>query len=143
MRGAFMRNNMKPRYNEWGSSFGKPMLKLDASYVHAKRGLNDSTSMISQVNWQLSSEINENWKVSVAQIRNLKRFQKGVLATFAGLTYQDDCFETKFSVFRSHYRDRDLKPDMGFFLQFSLKNLGSFTPTSAPTYPGSLLTNLR
>ena len=143
MRGAFMRNNMKPRYNEWGSSFGKPMLKLDGSYVHAKRGLNDSTSIISQVNWQLSSEITENWKVSVAQIRNLKRFQKGVLATFAGLTYQDDCFETKFSVFRSHYRDRDLKPDMGFFLQFSLKNLGSFTPTSAPTYLGSLLTNLR
>ena len=143
MRGAFMRNNMKPRYTEWGASLGKPMLKLDTSYVHARRGLNASSSMISQVNWQLSSEINENWKISVAQIRNMKHFQKGVLASFAGLTYTDDCFESKFSLYRSHYRDRDLKPDMGFFLQFSLKNLGSFTPSSAPTYPGSVLTNLR
>lgn len=143
MRGAFMQNNMKPRYTEWGASLGKSLLKFDTSYVHAKRGLNASSAMISQINWQLSSEITENWKISVAQIRNTKHFHKGVLASFAGLTYVDDCFETKFSLYRSHYSDRDLKPDMGFFLQFSLKNLGSFTPSSAPTYPGSLLTNLR
>lgn len=143
MRGAFMREHMRPRYTEWGASFGKPVLKLDVSYVHAKRGLNDSTSMISQANWQLSSAINENWKISVAQIRNMKRFQKGVLASFIGLNYEDDCFESKLSLYRSHYRDRDLRPDMGFFLQFSFKNLGSFTPSSAPLYPGSMLTKLR
>ena len=134
---------MRSRFTECGASFGKPILKLDASYIHARRGLNGSSAMISQANWQLSSALNENWKVSIAQIRNLKHFERGVLASFVGLSYQDDCFESKFSVYKSHYRDRDLKPDMGFFLQFSLKNLGSFTPSSAPTYPGSLLTNLR
>jgi len=143
VRGSFLRKNMRSRFTECGASFGKPILKLDTSYVHARRGLNGAGAMISQMNWQVSSELNENWKVSVAQIRNLKHFQRGVLASFVGLTYQDDCFESKFSVYRSNYRDRDLKPDMGFFLQFSLKNLGSFTPSSAPTYPGSILTNLR
>ena len=143
VRGSFLRKNMRSRFTECGASFGKPILKLDASYIHARRGLNGSSAMISQANWQLSSALNENWKVSIAQIRNLKHFERGVLASFVGLSYQDDCFESKFSVYKSHYRDRDLKPDMGFFLQFSLKNLGSFTPSSAPTYPGSLLTNLR
>lgn len=143
VRGSFLRKNMRSRFTECGASFGKPILKLDTSYVHAKRGLNNSNAMISQMNWQLSSALNENWKISVAQIRNLKHFQKGVLASFVGLSYQDDCFESKFSVYRSNYQDRDLKPDKGFFLQFSLKNLGSFTPSSAPTYPGSILTNLR
>lgn len=143
VRGSFLRKTMRSRFTECGASFGKPILKLDASYVHARRGLNSANAMISQVNWQLSSALNEHWKVSISQIRNLKHFQRGVLASFAGISYQDDCFESKFSVYRSNYRDRDLKPDMGFFLQFSLKNLGSFTPSSAPVYPGSILANLR
>ncbi len=143
VRSAFIRSNFHPRYAECGASLGKPIFKLDTSYVHAKKGLSGSTSMISQINWQLSSAINENWKVSVAQIRNLKRIQKGVLASFIGVTYEDDCFTSKFSFYRSHYRDRDIRPDTGFLLQFNLKNLGSFTPSSAPTYPGSMLTNLR
>ena len=143
VRSAFIRSNFHPRYAECGASLGKPIFKLDTSYVHAKKGLSGSTSMISQINWQLSSAINENWKVSVAQIRNLKRIQKGVLASFIGVAYEDDCFTSKFSFYRSHYRDRDIRPDTGFLLQFNLKNLGSFTPSSAPTYPGSMLTNLR
>lgn len=142
-RGAFVQKNMRPRYSETGACFGKPILKLDTSYIHASKGLNGSSSTISQVNWQISSTFAENWKVSVAQIRNTKQFKKGILATFVGLTYEDDCFTTKFSFYRSHYSDRDIKPDSGFLLQFSLKNLGSFTPSSAPTYPGSLLTNIR
>ncbi len=142
-RTAVIQQTLNARFSEWGASLGKPMLKLDASYVYAKRGLNNSSAAISQTSFQISSAINENWKVSIAQIRNLKSFKHGALASFAGLSFEDDCFTTKFSVYKSEYSDRDIKPDTGFFLQFSLKNLGSFTPTSAPTYPGLLLTKLR
>ncbi len=142
-RNALIRRTLHPRFSEVGTSLGKPVLKLDASYVYARHGLNNSSSKISQVNCQLSSAINESWKLSVAQIRNLKNFKMGALATFAGIAYEDDCFTTKFSVYKSDYSDRDIKPDTGFLLQFSLKNLGGFTPISAPTYPGSLLTSLR
>jgi LPS-assembly protein len=142
-RTAVIQQTLNARFSEWGASFGKQMLKLDTSYVYAKQGLNNSGSAISQTNWQLSSQINENWKVSFAQIRNLKSFKKGTLASFAGVVYADDCFETKFNVYKSNYSDRDLKPDTGFLLQFSLKGLGSFTPISSPTYPESMLTKLR
>ncbi|MCX7343502.1 MAG: LPS assembly protein LptD [Proteobacteria bacterium] len=143
-RSALTRNTLRLRFNEWGGSIGKPLLRLDASCVYAKKGLNNSNTDVSQANYQLSSAFYENWKVSVAQIRNLDDFQKkDALASFVGVSYEDDCFSAKFSVYKSNYSDRDIKPDTGFLLQFSLKNLGSFTPISAPTYPGSLLTNLR
>lgn len=144
-RNAITRNKFRLRFNEWGTSLGKPILRLDAAFVHAKNGLNNSNADVSQANYQLSSVFRENWKVSVAQIRNLddSQNQKGAMASFIGLSYEDDCFATKFSVYRSKYSDRDIKPDTGFLLQFSLKNIGNFTPISAPIYPGSMLSNLR
>ncbi len=127
------------RVSEIGAVVGKPIFQLDAAYVHAKKGLNNSEQMISQLSLQVSSKFYDNWQIHAAQIRNLKRYQKGALATFIGIQYEDDCFTSKFQVFKTHYRDRDIKPDTGFLLQFSLKNLGTLTPTSAPQYPRSVL----
>lgn len=142
-RAAFLQKKLKSRYNEWGTCIGNPKLQLDTAYTHAKRGLNGSGTMVSQLSWQLSSKITDEWSLSVSQIRNLQRFKKGILATFAGIAYEDDCFKSSLNLYRSHYRDRDIKPDTGFMLQFNLKNLGTFTPVSTATYPGSIMTRLR
>ncbi len=142
-RSAFLQKNFKSRYSELGSCIGQPKLQLDMAYTHAKRGLNASGSMVSQVSWQLSSKFKDNWSLSFSQIRNLQRFKKGILATFAGIKYEDDCFKSSLNLYRSHYRDRDIKPDTGFMLQFNLKNLGTFTPVSTATYPGSIMTRLK
>ena len=139
-RASIKQQTLNARYSEYGTSLGKKILKLDASYVYAQKGLNYSNATISQVSYQLSSAINGNWKLSVSQIRNLRDKRKEALASFAGISFEDDCFTTKLSVYKSNYADRDIKPDTGFFLQFSLKNLGTFTPSSAPIYPGSPLT---
>lgn len=142
-RSALLQKSLKSRYSEIGSCLGQEKLSLDVAYTHAKRGLNNSTTMVSQVSWQLSSKFKENWECSVSQIRNLHRFKKGVLATFANISYEDDCFKSRLSLYRSHYQDRDIKPDTGFMLQFSFKNIGTFTPASTTTYPGSILNRIK
>ena len=142
-RSAFLQKTLKSRYSEIGSCIGKPKLQLDVAYTHAKRGLNASETMVSQLSWQLSSKLQDNCSLSFSQIRNLKRFKKGILATFAGIKYEDDCFKSSLNLYRSHYSDRDIKPDTGFMLQFNLKNLGTFTPVSTATYPRSILTRFK
>lgn len=142
-RAAFLHNHLKSRYSEFGACVGQPKLQFDLAYTHAKRGLNNSETMVSQVSWQVSSKLCDDWQLSISQIRNLQRFKKGILATFAGISYEDDCFTSKLNLYKSHYRDRDIKPDTGFMLQFSFKNLGTFTPSSTTSYPGSILTRIK
>lgn len=142
-RAAFIPKTLRPRYNEFGISLGKPKISLDLGYVYTQK-TGDTRNKTSQASMQIASKLDDNWQISVAQIRNLKK-QSGnsSLGAFASIIYQDDCFTCKTSIYRNTIRDRDLQPDTGFLLQFVFKNLGNFTPFTTNEYPMSPLTKLR
>ena len=131
----------QPRYSELGMSLGEKFLKLDVGYVYLNKAATIKKQDLSQMNWQLSSQVFENWSLSFAQIKNLKKGQGGnALASFILASYKDECFQLDAGVYKTSYRDRDIRPDSGFLLQLVFRNLGAFSPMTAPKYPGSMLT---
>eukprot|EP01035_Chromulina_nebulosa_P021046 gene21046-27272_t len=113
------------RYSELGASVGKPVFKVDAAYVF----LNRRATL-------------ENWKVSVGQIRNLKRREGGAsLETYASTTYDDECFSVDFGIYRSGIADRDIKPDTTFLLTLNFKTLAGIAISPAPKYQANMLTS--
>lgn len=130
-----------PRYSELGISIGEKALKLDLGHVYLNKTATIKNQSLSQVNWQLSSQVIDNWSLSFAQIKNLNKVSGGnSLASFMLASYKDECFQFDAGIYKTAYRDRDIRPDSGFLLQLAFKNLGSFTPVAAPKYPGSMLT---
>jgi LPS-assembly protein len=142
-RTAITPNNNRPRYSELGFTFGDKRLNLDLGYVFLSKKATVSGQDISQLNWKVGTEIVENWSLSFAQIRNLQKKQGNnrSLANFISATYKDECFQLDVGVYKTSYKDRDIHPDSGFLVQLTFKNLGYFSPSVAPKYPGSMLTS--
>ena len=141
-RTAVKPNNNRPRYSELGFAFGDKRLNLDLGYVFLSKKATVNNQDISQLNWKIGTEIVENWSLSFAQIRNLQKSQGSRdLANFISATYKDECFQLDAGVYKTSYRDRDIHPDSGFLIKLTFKNLGYFSPSVAPQYPGSMLTS--
>lgn len=87
---------------------------------------------LSQMNWKISAKTFQDWSVSFAESRNLRKSPGSILVRMVTLTYKNDCLELSSGVYRNNCTDRDLRPDAGFFFQLSLKNLGTFKPSTAP-----------
>ncbi len=131
----------KPRYSELGFTVGQKAFRFDAGYVYLNKKATVKQKDISQVNFQISSQVVENWSLSLGQIRNLKHNRGGSsLANFLLATYKDECFQVDAGLYKTSYTDRDIHPDSGFLVRITFKNLGNFAPYNAPTYPGSSLT---
>ena len=134
-----MQRQLKTRYSEIGARYQYSFLELEGGHVFARDSFSQDNQAISQASWKVGINFNEQWKMHFAQIKNLRKVDDGSLATFVGISYKDDCAELSLSLFKNTYHDRDLQPETGFMVKFSLKNLGSFTPFNAPQYPGSVL----
>ena len=131
----------RPRYSELGFTVGQKAFRLDAGYVFLNKKATVKQQDISQLNFQISSQVVDNWSFSLGQIRNLKHNRGGnSLANFLLATYKDECFQVDAGLYKTSYSDRDIHPDSGFLVQLTFKNLGNFTPYNAPKYPGSSLT---
>jgi hypothetical protein len=131
----------RTRYSELGLSVGNRLLKLDIGHAFLNKTATLNGRELSQINWQLSTQVLDNWSLSFAQIKNLKKRQGGnALASFVFASYKDECFQLDAGVYKTSYVDRDIRPDSGFLLQLVFRNLGTFTPMTAPKYPGSMLT---
>lgn len=133
-RGRFSKKGDN-RLSEITTNLGKPLFCLSTTYIFVTKDDTPIQKDIRQLNWSLSSHFHENWKVAFSQNKNLVRSQKNSSANMASLMYENDCFQTSFGVFQTRYRDRDLRPDKGFLVQFSFKNLGTFKPTSSGNFP--------
>jgi LPS-assembly protein len=145
VRSAIYPKIFRPRYTEVGFILGKPIFEADVGYAFLNKRASSRNQMISQVFAKFSSKFHDNWSLSAAQIRNMKRSPNDshILGTFGSLIYQDDCMIVDLGLFNKKYHDRDIKPDKGFLLQFTFKNLGTFSPFSTTRYPGSMLTQIR
>ncbi len=129
------------RYSELGASVGKPIFKIDGAYVFLNKRATLNSNYVSQLNMHISSQVTEDWRMSIGQIRNLKRTNGGAsLATYFAATYEDECFAVDFGVYRSGVYDRDVRPDTSFMLSFNFKTLANLAISPAPRYPASILT---
>ncbi len=130
-----------PRYSELGMCLGEKKLQFDIGHVYLHKVETGQQQAISQMNWQLRTYWADKWCLSFAQIKNLKKVVgAGSLASFLLASYQDECFQLDAGIYKTSYRDRDIRPDSGVLLQLVFRNLGSFAPLTAPKYPGSMLT---
>lgn len=133
-RGRFTKEGNN-RLSEITTNLGKPIFTLSTTYIFVNKRDTPIQREIRQLNWHLSSQFHENWRIGFSQNQNLVRSQKNSKAHMASLMYENDCFQTSLGVFQTSYRDRDIRPDKGFLVQFSFKNLGVFKPTSSGSFP--------
>lgn len=116
--------------NEVGFSMGTPALHLSGNYLF----IDDDTSEASlgkreEINIRVSSQINDNWSVSIQTQRDLGE-DGGTLFAGASLTYEDECFKLTTDARRSFTRDADFEPSDDIIFRLTFKHLGSVT-TSA------------
>lgn len=121
-RFALDQNTMSPNRNELGFSFSKPWLNFQASYrsLDDNRYLSDREEAIMYASVPLSDE----WSIFGSGRRDLTVDQ--MIATGAGLTYQNECFSLMLQALRTYTRDRDIEPNTSITLRVGFKNLGEF-----------------
>ena len=134
-RGRFDAHRLENRFSEVSSNIGTSRFMVNTSYVYVDKRETQLGQQINQLNWQIQSKLSEKWSVGFTRTQNLSRLEKNAKAYMASAAYQNECFQLSFGAYRTQYRDRDLRPDSGIMIQFSFKNLGTFTPMSSGTFP--------
>lgn len=142
-RGRFDNKSFRNTFSEISSNMGVPIFSINSSYVFFDRHhTHHLKHTIQQVNWQVSSQITETWKIAFTKTQNLSKEEKNAKAYIASGVYQNDCFQMSLGIYRTHFRDRDLRPDTGFLLEFNFKNLGTFKPISSGSFPSVSFRNI-
>jgi lipopolysaccharide assembly outer membrane protein LptD (OstA) len=113
---------------ECGSRTQFSKICFDFSYFGDKQKNKYRDFDLSQIGGSVSYKINSCWKIVYSQIFNLK---KGVghksLSSGIFAKYKNECLDFGIGVYKSHYRDLDLKPKTGIIITFSFKTLGNFS----------------
>jgi LPS-assembly protein len=131
-RGRFTQQGTN-RLSEVTTNIGKPIFYVGTTYIAVHKDDTPLNQPIRQLNFHITSRLSDHWRVTFSQNQNLVRSQKNSRAHMASLGFDNDCFEASLGIFQTQYRDRDLRPDSGFLLTFSFKNLGTFKPLSSST----------
>lgn len=139
LRNAIDVKTRKQRFMEIGALIGKPIAQVDIGYVKLASNSNIYKTRLSQLNWQLSSKINDEWSLSYAEVRNFLHNTQGPLNQYASISWENECFKLETGLFQSRIQINDIKPSTGFLFQLTFKNLGNFSASSAPRYPSSIL----
>lgn len=139
VRNALDVKTRKQRFMEIGALIGRPIAQIDMGYVKLASNSNIYKTRLSQLNWQFSSQINDQWSLSYAEIRNFLHSTQGPLNQYASISWENDCFKLETGLFKSRIQIGDIKPSTGILFQVTFKNLGNFSASSAPRYPSSIL----
>ena len=96
------------------------------SYLYDKRISCVQENGVAQLGFNCGYKINEFWKVSFSKILNVRRHSgKKNLAQTIFASYADECFELDFGIYRTNFKDKDIKPRTGVVLTIAFKNLGN------------------
>lgn len=125
MRLSQPKNFSRTRAHELGVILGKPILRVSISYVSYSPKTTVDNKDISQITHKISTEFS-NWAFGIGQTIDFKKqgSSNRALSQHIFASYSNDCFVISTTVYKTSYRDRDLRPDTGVLLQFSFKNLG-------------------
>jgi lipopolysaccharide assembly outer membrane protein LptD (OstA) len=118
-------------------------LSLDVSYFGDKRKNKHRDFSLSQIGGSVGYHINQYWSASYSEILNLqkkagnKNLSRGIF-----IKYKDECCEFGFGVYKSKYKDMDIKPRTGIILTFAFKNLGEISQSSKKFRYKSIIGNI-
>jgi lipopolysaccharide assembly outer membrane protein LptD (OstA) len=116
---------------ELGSTFKINKFSLDVSYFGDKRKNKHRNFSLSQIGGSVGYQINQYWSISYSEILNLqKKAGNRNLSRGIFTKYQDECCEFGFGIYKSKYKDIDIKPRTGIVLTFAFKNLGEVSQSS-------------
>lgn len=81
---------------------------------------------ISQLGINCGFRLTNYWSISGSKIFNMKKKNgKGSLTQGVTASYGDECLNLGIGVFRTNFKDNDIKPRTGFILTIIFKNLGN------------------
>lgn len=86
---------------------------------------------ISQFGVNCGFHLTNFWTISGSKIFNMKKKNgKGSLTQGISANYKDECFDFGIGVFRTNFKDGDIKPRTGIILTIIFKNLGNLVKAS-------------
>lgn len=123
-RFRFDSDDLKAHRNEIALRAGPPALRLNLTYafLDAESGVESEFGEREEIAGRLSSQLTDNWSVSVRARRDLEA--DNWLSYGVGVTYEDECFRISGSAVESFYRDEEIEPQTKFLLTVSFKYLG-------------------
>ena len=123
-------DNPNFKRNEVGFSLGAKALHFSGNYFFIEGDASEANfGDREELNFVLSSQIDDNWSVAVRSQRDLGE-NGGTLFAGMSLTYEDECFKFTTHARRSFTRDADFEPSDDLLFRLAFKHLGTVT-TSA------------
>jgi LPS-assembly protein len=123
-------DNLDFKRNEVGFSLGTKALHLSGNYLFIDGEASEaSLEKREEINFVLSSQLNDNWSVRMQSQRDLGE-NGGTLFAGISLTYEDECFRFTTDARRRFTRDADFEPSDDILFRLTFKHLGSLS-TSA------------
>lgn len=122
------RKDFSAKYSELGAGVGPSFLRGYVSYIFLQGNThyNDLYSERKEIYTSLSSELSQNWSVSVYNLRDLTAKRRGNLEHGGKIIYDDECFSWVTVVKKSNSSNPDIDNDYEFTTTFYLKTIGSF-----------------
>lgn len=116
----------KTKQFEFGANSDYKKVFAGVNYLYDERINYIQNKGVAQIGFRLGYKINEAWKVSFSKILNIRHNNgKRNLAQTIFASYADECFKLDMGIFRTNFRDEDIKPRTGLVLSVSFKNLGN------------------
>lgn len=116
----------KTKQFEFGTNSDYKKVFAGVNYLYDERINYIQNKGVAQIGFRLGYKINEAWKVSFSKILNIRHNNgKRNLAQTIFASYADECFKLDMGIFRTNFRDEDIKPRTGLVLSVSFKNLGN------------------
>lgn len=122
------KKKLDAKYSELNVSVGPRFLKFNASYIFLQGNThyNNLYSQRKELYTSLSSEISENWSVSVYNLQDLTPNSLGSLEHGGSIIYEDECFKWETTIKKYNTRNPNLDNDYEIGMTFFLKTIGSF-----------------
>ena len=121
----------KSQMFETGINGSYKKLFVGAGYLYDKKINLVQENGISQIGINCGFKLTEFWRISASKIINMKKKNgKGSLTQGISANYTDECLEFGVGVFRTNFKDNDIKPRTGFILSIIFKNLGNVVKAS-------------
>lgn len=136
-RAMFNRRTWRVDVAESSATIKSAWLNGSLGHTFYNKNFAIDNKRISQLVWGVSSGQYRGFSLSYSEIRNLySRQSVRILNRSISLRHTNECLVTTFSVVRTGFRDRDLRPDTKILLQLDFKNLGTIYPVNISNIGG-------
>ncbi len=117
------KDDYKLRRSEMRLSMGVPALRLDTNYIYFANERGEEFVGREQISYSLNSQFNRNWRGRINGLSDLSG-KNNLRSLGLNLTYENECFLFSTDLYKSFYRDRELKPFSSIMFRINFKTLG-------------------